>query len=356
LLLAKVNLMKRKIVMIGCGVVGQGFLEILAEKRELLKKRYGFEPVLVGVADMMKGSILVEQGIDIPAFLEHVKAGNKINEFPAQGAISGLDSVQTIQTADADMMVEVTYTDIKTGEPATTHIREALGKGMGVATTNKGPVTLHFKELCELACERNAIFRYEGVVMSGTPIFDLLDYCLAVNGVKEIKGILNGTTNFMLTKMEEDNMAYGDALALAQKLGYAEANPTADVEGFDALAKVVILSNVVLGGNIRPEDAERIGISGITIEDIQKAKAEGMRYKLIGSTKLENGKIVASVKPVKLPLSDPLAGVGGAVNALTFSTDLSGDITIQGPGAGKIETGFAIMIDVLNIHREMQCR
>ncbi len=345
--------MQRKIVMIGCGVVGQGFLEILVQKKELLSKKFGFEPVLVGVSDMMKGSVMVPEGIDIPTFLEHVSAGKKIDEFSAPGAVSGLDSVKTIQQVDADIMVEVTYTDIKTGEPATTHMREALAKGMSIATTNKGPVTLHFKELCNLAEQNNAILKYEGVVMSGTPIFDLLDYCLAVNDVKEIKGILNGTTNFMLTKMEDDNMAYDDALTLAQKLGFAEADPTADVEGFDALAKVVILSNVVLGGSIGPDDVERIGISGISIEDVQQAKTEGMRYKLIGSTKLVDGKIIASVKPEKMPLSDPLAGVGGAVNALTFNTDLSGEITILGPGAGKIETGFAIMIDVLNIHKEL---
>ncbi len=346
--------MKRRIVMIGCGVVGQGFLQILVDKKELLKEKYDFEPVLVGVADMMKGSILHNDGIDIEAFLEHVGESGTVHDFPCEGATVGLNSVQTIKEANADIMVEVTYTDIKTGEPATTHIREALTKEMSVATTNKGPVTLHFKELCDLAQKKYALFKYEGVVMSGTPIFSLLDYCLAGNDVLEVKGILNGTTNFMLDKMETENMSYEDALALAQKLGYAEADPTADVEGFDALAKVVILSNVVLGGNIRPEDAERVGISGITIDMVQQAKAEGMRYKLIGSTKLEGGKIVASVKPVKLPLSDPLAGVGGAVNALTFKTDLSGHITIQGAGAGKIETGFAIMIDVLNIHRELQ--
>jgi homoserine dehydrogenase len=191
------------------------------------------------------------------------------------------------------------------------------------------------------------------VVLSGTPVFNLLGYCLAGNDVTEVKGILNGTTNFMLTKMEEENMSYDAALALAQKLGFAEADPTADVEGFDALAKIVMLSNLVLGANLRPDDAERVGISGITIEDIQDAKAEGMRYKLIGSARKVGRRVIASVKPVKLPLSDPLAGVGGATNALTFKTDLSGDITIQGAGAGKIETGFAILIDVLNIHREI---
>jgi homoserine dehydrogenase len=346
--------MQRKIVLIGCGVVGQGFLEILVNKKELLELEYDFEPVLIGVADMMKGSILVQSGIDIPAFLSHLKEKGTIHDFPAEGAVVGLNSVDILKQADAEIMVEVTYTDIKTGEPATTHIKTAFERGMCVATTNKGPITLHFKELCKLAEQNNALFRYEGVVMSGTPIFDLLEYCLAGNGIKEIKGILNGTTNFMLTKMEEENMSYADALALAQKLGYAEADPTADVEGFDALAKVVILSNVVLGGAIKPSDAkERVGISGITIEDIRKAKAEGMRYKLIGSTRMEHGQIIASVKPVKLPLSDPLAGVGGAVNALTFTTDLSGAVTIQGPGAGRLETGFAILIDVLNMHREM---
>jgi homoserine dehydrogenase len=346
--------MQRRIILIGCGVVGQGFLEILVKKKALLGERFDFEPLLVGVADMRMGSILVQEGMDIPSFLDHLKKHGTVHDFPADGATVGLNSLDLIREADADVMVEVTFTDIKTGEPATSHIRAALDKGMCVATTNKGPVTLHFKELVELARKRNALFRYEGVVMSGTPIFDLLEYCLAINDIKEIRGILNGTTNFMLTKMEEENMSYADALALAQRLGYAEADPTADVEGFDALAKVVILSNVVLGGSIKPSDAkERVGISGITIEDIRKAKAEGMRYKLIGSTRLENGKIVASVKPVKLPLSDPLAGVSGAVNALTFVTDLSGPITIQGAGAGKLETGFAIMIDVLNMHREM---
>ncbi|MCK4265798.1 MAG: homoserine dehydrogenase, partial [Thermoplasmata archaeon] len=238
--------MKRRIVLIGCGVVGQGFLSILLDKEKLLRERYGFEPVLVGVADMLKGSISVEDGIDMGTFLKHVESGEPIDSFQAAGAVTGLDSIETIRRSNADVMVEVTYTNIETGEPAVTHIREALGKGISVATTNKGPVTLFHEELCELAKANNALFRFEGVVISGTPVFDLLDYCLAGNDILEVRGILNGTTNFMLTKMEEENMPYDEALALAQELGYAEADPTADVEGFDALAKVVILSNIVL--------------------------------------------------------------------------------------------------------------
>jgi homoserine dehydrogenase len=345
--------MKRRIILIGCGVVGQGFLRILVDKKVLLREKFDFEPVIVAVADTLKGSIMAEDGLDIPAFLEHVESGKPLDAFQTEGATTGLDSVETIRQVNAEIMVEVTYTDIKTGEPAASHMREAFKSGKNVVTTNKGPVTLHFDELSKLAKENKALFRFEGVVLSGTPVFDLLEYCLALNDINEIKGILNGTTNFMLTKMEEENMSYIDALALAQKLGYAEADPTADVEGFDALAKIVILSNIVMGESLRPEDAKRMGISGITIDDIQKAKEEGKRYKLIASTRKEGDRVVASVKPERLPLSDPLAGVNGATNALTFRTDLSGDITIQGAGAGKIETGFAIMIDVLNIHREM---
>jgi homoserine dehydrogenase len=345
--------MKRRLIQIGCGVVGQGFLRILVDKRDLLKDRYDFEPELVAVADTLKGSIMKEDGLDIAAFLVHVEEGKRIDEFPAEGAVTGLDSVETIREATADIMVEVTYTDINTGEPAATHIFEAFMSRKSVATTNKGPVTLQFEELSKLARENNVQFRYEGVVLSGTPVFNLLEYCLAGNEIIEVKGILNGTTNFMLTKMEEEGMFYRDALVLAQELGYAEADPTADVEGFDALAKIVMLSNLVLGGDLKPLDVERVGISGITTSDVQMAKSEGMRFKLISHARKVGRRVIASVKPVKLPLSDPLAGVNGTANALTFKTDLSGEITIQGAGAGKIETGFAILIDVLNIHREM---
>ena len=157
-----------------------------------------------------------------------------------------------IAASKADIIAEMTYTDIKTGEPATSHIRKALETGKHVVTSNKGPAALHYAELKALADRKKLHFRIEGTVMSGTPVFTLCERGFAGNTIKEIQGILNGTTNFILTKMELENMDYADALALAQKLGYAEADPTADVGGFDALAKVVILSNVLLGGKLKP--------------------------------------------------------------------------------------------------------
>jgi len=345
----------QKIAMIGCGVVGQGLLKILRDKKDQLKDKYGFEAQLVAVSDKFKGSILCDSGIDIASFLAHVEAKKPIGEFKVEGATYGLDPLATIQQTNADTIVEVSFTDVKTGEPATTYFREAFKKGKNVATTNKGPSALFHKELSMLAAENGAVYKYEGTVMSGTPIFSLLDYTLSGNSVSEIKGILNGTTNFILTKMEMEGMDYPDALKLAQELGYAEADPTADVEGFDALAKVLILTNVVLGQKLTEADVEREGITKLTVADVKKAKEEGMRYKLIGATRLEGGKAIASVKPVKLPLTDPLAGVMGATNALTFNTDLMGPVTIQGAGAGQIETGFSVLIDLINIHRETTC-
>jgi homoserine dehydrogenase len=231
-----------------------------------------------------------------------------------------------------------------------------LNVGKNVVSTNKGPVVKQVGSLLQLAKKNNAFYGFEGVVLAGTPALNLVEYTLAGNNIKGFKGILNGTTNYILTRMEE-NMSYEDALKKAQDLGYAEADPTGDVEGLDALGKVVILTNVVLKKRIGWQDVERKGITDITIEDINKARAEGMRWKLIGSAEIQDdGNIKARVQPIKLPLSDPLAGVNEATNALTFFTDELGPVTIVGPGAGRRETGFSLLIDLLNINRKFSSK
>jgi homoserine dehydrogenase len=345
--------MEYKLGLIGCGTVGQGLLEILESKREHLRDTYDFEVRLVAVSDKLKGSLLVPDGIDIPKLLALLAEGKPLGAYenPKTPKVEVSDALDMIEKCEANIIAELTYTDIKTGEPATSYIRKALRTGKHVVTSNKGPAALHYKELADMARQNGLQFRIEGTVMSGTPVFHLFECGLVGNGIREVRGILNGTTNFILSKMEQDGMEYSDALALAQKLGYAEADPTADVEGFDALAKVVILSNVLLGGSIGTGDVARTGISAISRADVLAAKSQGFRYKLIGRAALVDGKIEASVAPVKLPLSDPLAGVMGAHNALTFDTDLMGKITIQGAGAGKIETGYSILSDMLAIHR-----
>ncbi len=246
------------------------------------------------------------------------------------------------------MMVEVTYTDLKTAEPATTHIRTAIDRGMHVVTSNKGPPALHYQELRSLADMAGVRFLFEGTVMSGTPLLNLIRETLAGSKISEIRGILNGTTNYILTRMEE-GMTYETALKKAQELGYAEAVPDADVLGWDALAKVTILANVVFGQALKPFDHPCTGITEITPDDIAAARKRGKRYKLIGRVWEERGRVKVSVGPEEVEFTHPLASVGGATNALTISTDTLGEITIVGPGAGKRETGYSLLIDLLHV-------
>jgi homoserine dehydrogenase len=339
-----------KLAFIGFGTVGQGLTEILLEKKEMLEEKFDFHWTIVAISDIMKGSVYDENGLDVKKILTLLKSGKKLDDYPT--GIKGMNSVETIKKTNADTIVEVTFTDVKTGEPALTHIKTALNAGKNVVSTNKGPVVKEALSLLNLAEKNNVFYGFEGVVLAGTPVINLAKYTLAGNKITGFKGILNGTTNYILTRMEE-GMPYSDALKKAQELGYAEADPTGDVEGLDALGKVVILTNVVLGKKITWKDVERKGITEISKKDVEKAKAEGKRWKLIGSAEiLKDGTVKAKVWPQQLPLSDPLAGVCEAINALTFYTDELGPVTIIGPGAGRRETGFALLIDLLNINRK----
>jgi homoserine dehydrogenase len=340
-----------KLAFIGFGVVAQGLTEILMEKKDMLSKKYDFNYTIVAISDTIKGSVYDEKGLDMEKILDIVKNKKKLEEYPT--GIKGMDSLSTIKETNSDTIIEVTYTDVKTGEPAITHIKTAFDAGKNVVSTNKGPVVKQAVKLMEMARSNNVHYGFEGVVLAGTPVLNLVKYALAGNRIRGFKGILNGTTNYILTRMEE-GMNYKDALKKAQNLGYAEADPTGDVEGLDALGKVVILTNVVLEKKLSWKDVERKGITEITEDDIKKAREEGKRWKLIGSCDIQSdGSVKAKVWPEKLHLSDPLSGVSGSINALTFDTDELGPITIVGPGAGKRETGFSLLIDLLEINRKL---
>jgi homoserine dehydrogenase len=344
-----------RLCLVGCGTVGQGFLEILDRKAVSLKEDHDLEVRIVAIADARLGNLIAPQGLDIKKILKALGQGRTVQAAdPSASKFDGQNAAEIIAAAPADVVAELTSTDLRTGEPATLHIQTALRTGKHVITTNKGPVALFYRELRDLAVLKKRQFRFEGTVLSGTPVFTLAEHGFAGNSIREISGILNGTTNFILTKMELDDMDYGEALALAQKSGYAEADPTADVGGFDALAKAVILANVLLGGDVKPAGIEPQGISAISRDMVQTARAEGCRYKLVGWARREGARISVGVSPRKLPLSDPLAGVMGARNALTFDLDLLGPVTISGAGAGRIETGQAVLQDLLAIHRDLK--
>lgn len=346
---------KTKIALIGFGTVGQGLCEILLSKEGYLKSKYGFEASIVAISDVIKGSVYCKDGLDIQQCLNLIDSGKNLEEYKCEDGNcdceKGWDSMRTIKETNADIICELAFTDVNTGEPAITHCKAAFENGKHVVTSNKGPAALQYAALKKLAEQNNVKFMIEGTVMSGTPVLNLADGPLAGCEITAIKGILNGTTNYMLSEMEK-GMTYDDVLKKAQELGYAEADPTGDVEGFDAMAKVIILSNVVMNTSISADDVDREGITKITPEMIADAKKENARWKLISTIEKSGNTVRASVKPEKLPLTHPLANIMGATNALTFTTDLLGDVTIIGAGAGKIETGYSILIDILEIHRQ----
>jgi homoserine dehydrogenase len=343
--------MPHKLALIGFGSVGRGFAQILQTKGELLRKTYGFEAQITAVCTLSKGSLYHPDGLDSDKLLELVKQTGTLEAYPeTPGLARGWDSFKTIRESQADTIVEISYTDIKTGQPAIDHCRVAFECGKNVVTANKGPVALAYAELAALARAKGVRWAFEGTVMSGTPAVRLPLATLAGAEVREVRGILNGTTNYILTKMEV-GMSYEAALKQAQELGYAEADPTADVEGYDALSKVLILANVIMGASLKRDEVSCQGISHLTPADIEQARAKGKRWKLIGRVKKEADRATASVGVEMLPLSDPLAGVMGATNAITYETDLMGPVTLVGAGAGPIETGFSILIDLINIER-----
>lgn len=339
-----------KLALIGFGVVGQGLAEILQQKRDELRETCGFEAQIVAISDTLKGSLYHPDGLNMGHIWPALQNTGKLERYPdSDGLVRGLNALETIRQSNADVVVEVSYTNVQTGQPALDHFRAALESGKHIVTTNKGPIALAYRDLKQLADSKGLRLLFEGTVMSGTPSIRMGMESLVGCTINEVRGILNGTTNYILTQMEK-GQDYAEALAQAQKLGYAEADPTADVEGYDALGKVLILANAVMGGELSADQVARQGITGISSADIQTAAQAGERWKLIGSVKRTKEGISASVQPVRLPVSDPLANIQGATNAVTYSTDLLGPVTLIGAGAGKKETGFALLSDLLVIH------
>ena len=337
-----------KIALIGFGVVGQAFTEIIRDKHEELKQKYGLDANIVAISGRSKGSVYDAEGLDLTQLLKGFKETGSVESYPK--GVKGMSSLDTITETDADIIVEATLTNIETGEPALSHVKAALSNGKHLVTSNKGPAALAYKQLKELADENGVQFRIESTVLSGTPAINFATESLAGHRIYGVKGIINGTTNYILTKMEQGEK-YEEALREAQKLGYAEADPTADVEGWDAVAKIMILANAVLGGEMKVDDVEREGITGITPEDIRAAKSQGERIKLIAEAYVEDGVVKAKVSPQRVHLSDPLASVTGTLNALTVMTDGLLDVTVIGGGAGGVGTAHGFLGDIIAIHR-----
>ncbi len=338
-----------RIALIGFGVVGQGFAELLASKHDYMKYHYGLDTILVGVTSARHGFVYCESGFDSAELLELAATGHPLREYP--GSAYWPHTLEGIQETQADVLVEVTPTNLRDAEPAMSHIRAAISRGMHVITANKGPAALAARELLALAREHGVQLRMEATVMAGTPVISAIREGLAGATIQGIRGILNGTTNYILSAMTSGR-DYMDVLAEAQALGYAETDPTADVEGYDVVAKTLILAALAFDEPLTVEQISRQGITGVTREQVIAAGERGNRIKLVAMmSRNAQGQLTASVAPVELPSSDPLALVDGALNAITIETDTLPAMTITGPGAGRIQTAQGLLSDLIAITR-----
>jgi homoserine dehydrogenase len=329
-----------RLVVIGFGVVGQSFAKLLLSRSADLYRQYGVNPRIVACVDN-GGYAVSATGLDLQRLLNTKKLSGTVGAYEKESR--KFDPIRIIEKVDAEILLELTPTNLDNGEPGMSNIIAAMKSGKHVITVNKGPLALAFPSLLELANYNNVKLRFSGTVGGGMPILEFAKRCLKGDSIISFRGILNGTTNYILSKMDE-GLTFNEALNDAKYKGYAEAVPSLDIDGFDAAAKLVIMANWIMGMKFTIKDVVRRGISGVNLSDVQRAHKKGNAIKLIAMC--DNKQL--DVKPTELSNVDPIC-VNGTLNAVTFSSEHSGEHTIIGHGAGGIPTASAVVRDLIDI-------
>ena len=315
----EINQKMTNVAILGYGTIGSGVAKVIKENQDVIKLNSGDDVKVTKILDL--------------------------RDFPGDEneALITHDYEEIVNDPDIDIVVET----MGGTKPAFDFVKRAILAGKSVCTSNKALVADHGTELIRTAKEKNVKFYFEASVGGGIPILRPLKTCIVADQVESIRGILNGTTNFILTKMEKDGASYEDVLKEAQSLGYAEADPTADVEGYDTCRKIAILTALTYGAQVVYQDIDTKGITLISSEDIEYAKRLNRKIKLLGMSKKENGKLYALVAPYMLDENDPLFPVSGVFNAITVKGNMLGDVMFYGQGAGKEATASAVVTDIV---------
>jgi homoserine dehydrogenase len=313
-------------------------VRLLVAKTSVLRDTYGIEWRLTGIASRRIGWIADPKGLDPAALLA--------NRFPDTPAWCSPQNVrQWLEAADPGVFFEASSLDRRSGQPATNHLKAALESGAHAISANKGPVVFAYRELCELAKAKGRKFLFESTVMDGTPIFSMFPHSLPAVDLRGFSGILNATTNVVLTEMEK-GLGLDAAVKKAQEIGVAETDPSDDLDGWDAAVKVAALVIVLMGVPITLDQVERTGVRDISPEQVCDARASGMRYKLICSAERTANGVRASVRPEQLPMTDPLALLEGTTSALRFDMDVFG-LSIIEHKAHVIATAYGLLGDFI---------
>jgi homoserine dehydrogenase len=345
------------LVLIGFGNVARRFVTLLGDTAD----RLDFTWKVAGIATRHHGTAVNPSGIDMRRAITTIDGRQSLDRLdPAPRERSGIDVIRQVADGMADdaaqgrlVMIETTVLDIDRGEPAVSHVRAALEGLAHVVTANKGPAAFAFHELEALAESVDRVFFFEGAVMDGVPVFNLVRETMPAITIDAFRGVINTTCNFILSEMER-GIEFDRALTDMQVRGIAEADPTLDIDGWDAAAKAAALVNVLMGGAITPHQVARTGIRDISALDVRDARTRGKRIRLVASAARQDGTVAARVEPELLDAWDPLAGLVGVNNALYLSTDLLGEVGIVQRSGSLTQTAYALLSDLSRISQRLK--
>jgi homoserine dehydrogenase len=344
---AKTVMKTYNLFLLGFGTVGRALARLILVKEALLRDSLHVAFRITGAVTRRHGGAADSGGLNPDALLRAAEAGGRLG----RRTWDGTRLADWLGESAADVLVELTPTDRDTGEPAVANIRTALACGVHAVTANKGPVAFAYRELNALAENRGRRFLFESAVMDGTPVFSLQRETLPAARIRGFRGILNSTTNYLLTQMES-GMEFEEAVAQAQAVGIAETDPLADVDGWDAAFKVAALAAVWMDAALKPQDIPRIGIGGLDPASVRRARAEGRPYKLVCRGRQTAAGVEASVRPEQLTADDPLAAARGTATLLQIESDVLPGVIIGGSEPGPQTTAYGLLADLLRIARD----
>jgi homoserine dehydrogenase len=332
--------------LIGFGNAGRAFVRLLLAKRQELLTNYGLSFRVTGITTKSHGSAIDPKGLDCKRALQRVEAGKSIADLHVGLAVT--DTMDFIRRRPAKILFEVTTLNPWSGLPALDHVRTALQKGIHVVTANKGPVAVAYRELSSLAREKNRAFRFEGTVLDGAPVFNLVEKTLPGTQILGFRGILNSTCNLVLSEMEKGK-SRESALKKARAMGVAEADASYDIEGWDAATKTAVLANVLLDADIQPVDVSRMGIGAVRPEDVKRALGKDKVLRLVGRATRRRRKVSTRVAPELLDRSDPMSSARGTTNVLAIETDTMKELVLIERDPGVEQTAYALLSDLLTV-------
>ncbi len=340
-------MIKKQLVLCGFGNVGKAFARLPVDRRESIQQRYGLDLELTAVVDIGGAAVSKAGALPVDRLLTHVEKGGTVETLEGFSR-PGISGVEVISKHPAHVLVETTPTNLKDGEPGKGHIVAALESGLDVVSANKGPLVLYYRELLDLAKTKGRRIFMSAATAAALPTLDVGLLCLAGADVLSIEGILNGTTNYILTRMHFEKCTYETALRAAQEMGIAETDPTLDVEGLDTRNKLVLITNRIFDKAFGLADVAVTGITGVTRHDIEKAESEGRVLKLIGTAEFENGRLKLTVAPKALTPDHPLAAIHYSEKGISYLTDTMGRVTVTGGKSSPVGAGAALLKDLIH--------